>query len=188
VFVPAAAHPSAYAVPDGKYVGLNRRKTRAPDGRYGRVRRADYHGRIYGYDRWVMMVVGKEFLGRGWRFPVKPGTDGKLEFVEYEEDIAESIRILLDTSPGERVMRPDFGCGASGFVFEVMDTATITAIENSVRETLEIYEPRIIVNGVKTDVSRIDDGELLIEIAYTVRSTNARTNIVYPFYLTEGRL
>ena len=133
------------------------------------------------------MAEGKEFLGRGWKFPVKPGRDGKLGYVEYEPDIAEAIRIILDTSPGERVMRPDFGCGASEYVFEAMNTTTITALENSVRRALDIYEPRIIVDSVNADASRIDEGEILIYISYTVRSTNARANVVYPFYLTEGR-
>jgi phage baseplate assembly protein W len=133
------------------------------------------------------MAEGKEFLGRGWRFPVKPGVDGKLAYVMYEQDIAEAIRIILDTSPGERVMRPDFGCGASDYVFEAMNTATITALENSVRRALDIYEPRIVVDKVAADAGRIDEGEILINISYTVRATNARANLVYPFYLTEGR-
>jgi phage baseplate assembly protein W len=133
------------------------------------------------------MASGKDFLGRGWKFPVRPDETGTLRYVESDEDIREAIRIILDTPPGERVMRPDFGCGISKYVFASLDTTTVTSIESSVREALTHCEPRIEVQEVEADTSRIADGVLLINISYVVRSTNARENIVYPFYLTEGR-
>ena len=133
------------------------------------------------------MATAKDFLGRGWKFPVQPDGDGALRFVEFDDDIREAIRIILETSPGERVMRPDFGCGISGYVFASLDATTVTSIENAVREALTRWEPRIDVQDVKADRSRVADGVLLIEISYVVRSTNARENVVYPFYLTEGR-
>jgi phage baseplate assembly protein W len=132
------------------------------------------------------MTAAKDFLGRGWKFLVRPDERGALRYVEFDEDIREAIRIILGTSPGERVMRPDFGCGISRYVFASMDATTVTSIENAVREALTRFEPRIDVQDVKADQSRVADGVLSINIAYVVRSTNARENMVYPFYLTEG--
>ncbi len=132
-------------------------------------------------------MTAKDFLGRGWKFPVRPDERGTLRYVEHDEDIREAIRIILETSPGERVMRPDFGCGISRYVFASMDATTLTSIENTVREALTRFEPRVDVQDVQADQGRIADGVLLINIAYVVRSTNARENMVYPFYLTEGR-
>ncbi len=133
------------------------------------------------------MVTGKDFLGRGWKFPVKPNAESKLKYVEYETDISEAIMIILRTTPYERLMRPEFGCGISKYVFDVVNTSSIAMITSSIKSAITRYEPRVIVDVVKTDSSRIDEGLLQINISYTVSSTNARANMVYPFYLTEGR-
>jgi len=131
-------------------------------------------------------AMAKEFLGRGWKFPVNVGADGKIATSEYGEDIRESIWIILSTSKGERVMRPDFGCGIHDFVFASINSSILTLIESSVREALTLWEPRIELMNVNVSTEKINEGKLLITIDYKVRTTNNRFNLVYPFYLTEG--
>ena len=130
--------------------------------------------------------MAKEFLGRGWKFPVNVSTEGKIAVSEYGEDIREAIWIILSTSKGERIMRPDFGCGIHDFVFASINTSTMTLIESSVREALTLWEPRIELMNVKVSTEKIDEGKLLISIDYKVRTTNNQFNLVYPFYLKEG--
>ncbi len=133
------------------------------------------------------MSAEKGFLGRGWEFPVKPGPDGNLGYAEFDDDIRKAVRLILETAPGERVMRPRFGCVLPTFAFELLNTATLTSIESSIRDALTRFEPRIDVLEVEVDSSRAGEGVLLVSLSYAVRRTNARTNLVYPFYLTEGR-
>lgn len=131
--------------------------------------------------------MAKEFLGRGWKFPVvvDPGTK-KIAISEYEQDIKESIRIILSTSQGERVMRPDFGCGLHDLVFAPLNSGTITQVKNTVWEALTRWEPRIELINVEVFTEQSYEGKLLINIDYRVRLTNVQFNLVYPFYLTEG--
>jgi phage baseplate assembly protein W len=131
--------------------------------------------------------MAKEFLGVGWKFPVNVDAKGDIQMSEYEEDIKEAIWIILATSKGERVMRPDFGSGIYDFVFAPINTATIGLVEESVREALTTYEPRIELLSVEVSTEEADKGKLLIGINYRVRNTNNEFNMVYPFYLTEGR-
>ena len=129
----------------------------------------------------------KDWLGRGWAYPVQiDRSTGAVEISEYEEDIHEAMRIILGTARGERVMRPDFGCGIHDLVFEVIDTATLTRVETAVRESLTKYEARIEVLGVDVDPLEAADGKLLVEIDYRIRITNQIGNFVYPFYFREG--
>ncbi len=127
----------------------------------------------------------KKFLGKGWKFPVNVSQAGKIKMSEYEEDIKESIHIILGTSKGERVMRPDFGCGIHDFVFYPINTSTLTLIESSVREALIRWEPRIEVLKVVASSEMADVGRVNITIDYRVRTTNNEFNLVYPFYLEE---
>jgi uncharacterized protein len=130
--------------------------------------------------------MAKEFLGVGWKFPVRTDLQEKIAMSQFEVDISEAIRIILGTAKGERVMRPDFGCGIHDLVFAPINTATITLVENGVREALTIYEPRIELIRVEASTERADTGQLLVNIDYRVRATNNRFNLVYPFYLKEG--
>lgn len=130
--------------------------------------------------------MAKEFLGRGWKFPVNVGTEDKIAVSEYGEDVRQAIWIILSTSKGERIMRPDFGCGIHDFVFASINTSTMTLIESSVRDALTLWEPRIELMNVKVSTEKIDEGKLLINIDYKVRTTNNQFNLVYPFYLKEG--
>jgi uncharacterized protein len=130
--------------------------------------------------------LAKEFLGRGWKFPVQVDNRGRVAMSEFDDDIRESIRIILSTSKGERVMRPDFGCGIHDFVFASINTTTIGLIESSVREALTRWEPRIELLKVLVSTEEANVGKLLVSIDYRVRATNSEFNLVYPFYLTES--
>jgi uncharacterized protein len=126
-----------------------------------------------------------DFLGKGWGFPVCHDDQTGVAISYGEESIRESIWIILATAPGERVMRPDFGCGIHRWVFELNDAATLGQVAKDVREALTRWEPRIDVLDVDTEEK--GRGEvLLINIHYRVRSTNNFFNLVYPFYLTVG--
>ncbi len=128
----------------------------------------------------------RSFLGRGLAFPVKDNGQGSVARAEYEEDIRQAIRIILDTDPGERVMRPDFGAGLRALLFEPINTQTLALAKHRVEQALILWEPRIDNIGVKVDAQpRI--GVLNIDIRYRVRTTNTFYNLVYPFYLQEGR-
>lgn len=129
----------------------------------------------------------KEFLGQGWKFPVGVDSSGKIEMSQYETDIKEAIWIILSTSKGERIMRPDFGCGIHNFVFDPINTATAGMIETSIHEALTMWEPRVELTGLDVSTDEADEGKLLISIGYRVRSTNNEFNLVYPFYLREGK-
>lgn len=133
------------------------------------------------------MEKQKEWLGRGWsnRVQLDPRT-GAIVLVAYEDDIRQSIEIILSTARGERVMRPDFGCGIHELVYDVIDIAMITRVETEVRESLIKYEARVEVLRVAADPRQAAEGMLLVEIEYRVRQTNQTGNLVYPFYFREG--
>ncbi|SFR68969.1 hypothetical protein SAMN04487947_3534 [Halogeometricum rufum] len=129
--------------------------------------------------------MNREFLGTGWTFPVETTDAADVAVSTGETDIDEAIRIILGTAKGERVMRPDFGCGIHDFVFAAVNTATVTMIQTSVEEALRKWEPRIEVRDVSVDIDDIDRGRLLVSVEYRVRQTNATGNLVYPFYINE---
>ena len=134
-----------------------------------------------------MVLEPKSYLGRGWSFPVRVDEkEGTIKLSEFEQDVRESIWIILSTSKGERVMRPDFGCGIHDLVFEVINTTTLTEIETRVQEALALFEARIDVIQVKalTNGGGVD-GQLRISIDYQIRGTNNQLNLVYPFYIQE---
>jgi phage baseplate assembly protein W len=132
-------------------------------------------------------MVSHGFLGTGWAFPPAFHSRNKQAAVVSEhEDIVQSLHILLGTRPGERVMQPTFGCGLDRMVFERVDESTLTEIRDIVDKAVLFFEPRITLDAVEVDVSRIFEGVLMLNLAYTVRSTNTRSNLVYPLYLREG--
>lgn len=126
-----------------------------------------------------------DFLGTGWKYPVSI-KNGKIESSEGEDSIRESIMIILTTAKGERVMRPDFGCGINELVFGLNNTATATLIQFYVRESLQKWEPRIEVLEVSVTPDGDERNRLNINIEYMVKSSNTRNNLVYPFYLQRG--
>lgn len=132
--------------------------------------------------------LGKEYMGRGWAFPprVAPAT-GRIATVADEDDIKQSILIILKTAKGERVMRPDFGCGIHNLVFAAIDTATLAQVKRDIEDALRTYEARIEVTGVQARAGNLVNGQLIIEIDYRVRQTNQPGNLVFPFYFREGQ-
>jgi phage baseplate assembly protein W len=123
-----------------------------------------------------------DFLGRGWRFPVDLHGN-QIATASGEDTVRQSIWTILSTAPGERVMRPDFGCGIGDLVFGVNDARTAGAVADAVRSALALWEPRIDVLDVYAAPDASKPNLLLVEINYQVRSTNSRYNLVYPFYL-----
>ena len=130
----------------------------------------------------------RAFLGVGWSFPVELDAKGfDVAVAAYEEDIRQSIRIILETTPGERVMRPDFGSGLKAMVFEPANYTTLALVKQRVEQALVLWEPRIDVREVKVAINAAMRNRIDIDIGYEVRATNTFYNLVYPFYLQEGR-
>lgn len=131
--------------------------------------------------------MSKSFLGRGLSFPVSLNSNGDLQSADYEESVRESVLMILGTAKGERVMRPDFGCGIYDLVFEMKTAGTAGRISQEVQEALLRFEPRIDVINVQVSPQSDSDGEkLLIQVDYQVRATNNVFNLVYPFYLERS--
>lgn len=128
----------------------------------------------------------KAFLGSGFKFPVQVDKNtGRIRESSYEEDIQEAIRIILSTRKGERIRNPQFGCGIYDYAFETLDYTTISAIKHEVEMALVLWEPRIEDIEVVINENQ-EEGVLLIEIGYVVRSTNNPFNLVFPYYINEG--
>ncbi|MBC8461512.1 MAG: GPW/gp25 family protein [Deltaproteobacteria bacterium] len=125
----------------------------------------------------------REYLGRGLAFPLRVNARGEIALASGEHDIEQSIRIILGTSPGERVMRPEFGCRAHEMLFEPRNAATETRMQQDVMAALARWEPRIEVQAVNVLTSQDLDGALFVEIEYTIKATHDERSIVYPFFL-----
>ncbi len=123
-----------------------------------------------------------DFLGVGWRSPLSLN-NGSLETSRYETAVRQSVWMILSTAKGERVMRPDFGCGIHDRVFSPNSSGTIGEIVNDVRESLTEWEPRIDLLNIDTNPDEDNPNVLLIRVHYQVRTTNNIFNLVYPFYL-----
>lgn len=126
------------------------------------------------------------FLGTGWSFPPEFSLRAGVRMVSAEEDIRQSLHIVLATVPGERVMRPAFGAGIKQQVFENIDESTITIVKDAIGRAILFFEPRVKVEAIVADTAQAMDGRLNFSIDYTIISTNTRHNIVYPYYCLEG--
>jgi phage baseplate assembly protein W len=126
--------------------------------------------------------VGQEFVGAGWAFPVRTDATGRIALSREGHEIEESIRLILATSPGERPMRPEFGCAVHDYVFAPADASTAGSIAYAVRVALDRWEPRIDVRDVLVRYDESDRGLLYIDVQYSVRGTNDPRNLVFPFY------
>lgn len=129
----------------------------------------------------------REFLGVGWKFPLQVTATGAIAQAKYEQRIEESIYLILATARGERPMLPDFGCGIYELVFAENNSQTIALVVHLAREALTRYEPRIDVLDVNAESTAEQPNLLLVRINYRIRATNAIGNLVYPFYIGEGR-
>ena len=124
-----------------------------------------------------------ELLGSGLSFPLTVDRRGGIALASGEVDVDQAIEIILSTAPGERPMRPEFGCGVHDFVFDTIDAGTVARMETEIRAALDRWEPRIEVTDLSFDLDHTDRGELLILITYRLRATNHLRNLVYPFYV-----
>lgn len=133
------------------------------------------------------MGADQSFLGTGWGFPPEFNRDaGEVRMVRGAEDIDESLRILMATVPRERVMQPAYGCGLKQLVFESINESTLTLIRDAIQRAVLFFEPRIDLEDIEIDEGQAHEGVLLIKLNYIVRTTNSRTNLVYPFYFLQG--
>jgi hypothetical protein len=135
------------------------------------------------------------FLGRGWRFGTPPDQRrgvtldqrwGRVEMVKGETDVQQAIAIIVGTARGERVMRPEFGCGIHELTYETISSPLVAEVKRVVREALVRFEARIDVLRVDVDTTEARDGKLAIEVSYRMRTTNQVGNFVYPFYFQES--
>ncbi len=132
-------------------------------------------------------MASESFLGRGWGFPLEfDPVSKRVRMVSDEEDISESLRILLTTRPGERIMQPTYGCELHALVFETVNERTVSEIREVIERAIVFFEPRIRLDKVHVGTEDVFDGLLRIRIEYTIRSTNTRSNVVYPFYFRDG--
>lgn len=129
----------------------------------------------------------KSFLGTGWSFPPRfdEETSG-ITMVSEEEDIRESIFLLLSTTPGERITNPKYGCDLRQYVFKPIVAEIDFLMKETIKRAILFFEPRVIVDDIVIDTSNEIDGVVNINLYYTVVSINVRTNMVFPFYKVEG--
>ena len=130
--------------------------------------------------------MNEEFIGRGWAFPLRTDATGRVALVSREREIEEAIRLILGTAPGERPMRPEFGCRIHDFVFGTADGTTANDVGVEVRRSLSRWEPRIEVQDVVVSFDPLDQTVLYIDVRYSIRNTNDRRNLVFPFYVIPG--
>jgi phage baseplate assembly protein W len=127
--------------------------------------------------------MSEEFIGAGWSFPIRTDTTGSIALVTGDDELKEAIELVIGTSPGERPMRPEFGCAIQDFIFAPSDATTAGRIAYEVRASLDRWEPRIEVVDVEVSFDPEDASTLYIDICYTRRGTNDPRNLVFPFYL-----
>jgi uncharacterized protein len=131
------------------------------------------------------MSSDKSFLGSGWAFPPRFSESG-VAMVRAEQDIEESLFILLSTAPGERVMQPAYGCGLKLHVFDNLNESAIAIMKDVVSKAILFFEPRVVVENIAIQNLDVLEGKIAINIHYRVRATNNRYNLVYPFYFSEA--
>ncbi len=130
-------------------------------------------------------LKNREFLGQGWAYPLQFSPHGQIALAKGERDIEQSIRIILETLPGERVMRPEFGCKAKLLLFAAQNAATYSLLAQYVEQALVRWEPRIELQQVNIVPNRERDGVLLCEISYRIKATHDRRSIIYPFFILD---
>ncbi|HEX3826757.1 MAG TPA: GPW/gp25 family protein [Sporichthyaceae bacterium] len=128
-------------------------------------------------------VAEVDFVGAGWAFPVRADATGNIALVRGEREVEQAVRLILGTAPGERAMRPEFGCAIHNHVFGIANPATAGQIAADVRSALQRWEPRIRVEDVQVGFDAVDLGRVHVEVSYTVLGRNDRRNLVFPFYV-----
>ena len=127
--------------------------------------------------------MGMEFVGSGWAFPLRTDPTGRVALVSGTEEVEQSIRLILMTAPGERPMRPEFGCAVHDYVFAPADASTAGDVAYAVRVAINRWEPRVDLGDVTVRFDAVDRGVLYVDIQYSLRGTNSPRNLVFPFYV-----
>jgi uncharacterized protein len=127
--------------------------------------------------------MAREFVGAGWAFPLRTDATGGVALVRDDREVAESIRLILGTAPGERPMRPEFGCGVHDHVFDPADSTTAGWLAYEVRRALDRWEPRITVHDVDVVLDPADTSAMYITISYSISGTYDPRSLVFPFYV-----
>jgi uncharacterized protein len=128
------------------------------------------------------MTTPRDFVGRGWAYPLGTDPSGDIALVGQEREIEGSIRLILGTAYGERPMRPEFGCAIHDYVYAGADSSTAAQVAHEVRRSIRRWEPRIDLHDVRVSIDEHDRSLLYIDISYAIKSTNDRRNLVFPFY------
>lgn len=124
-----------------------------------------------------------DFIGKGWAFPPQFNRfDGNVEMVSDKTEIEQSLIILFSTKCKERLFHPDFGCDLREYQFAPVSSTTILQIQDMIKTSISQYESRITLNELIVNADNIMEGKLLIELTYTIKSTNSQYNMVYPYY------
>jgi uncharacterized protein len=131
--------------------------------------------------------MADDFVGSGWAFPLRANDKGGIALVSREREIEQAMHLILGTSFGERPMRPEFGCGIHDHVFDESNAVTAGVVAREVRASLDRWEPRADVADVVVTFDQSAQGLMYIDITYTIKGTNDRRNLVFPFYsIPEG--
>ncbi|MEM7365524.1 MAG: GPW/gp25 family protein [Pseudomonadota bacterium] len=134
-----------------------------------------------------MSEAGQSFLGRGWAFPPRfMGSNLRCQMVSREDDIVESLTILFSTALGERIMRPDYGCKLRDMVFDSITETNLARMRAEIERAVLFWEPRVDLHSVSIRADEALEGRLLLSLQYTIRTTNTRSNVVFPYYYKEG--
>jgi uncharacterized protein len=126
-----------------------------------------------------------DILGTGWQFPVRVNGRGAMALARHENDIEQSMQVILSTAKGERRMRPDFGCRIHELIFAPNNATSWGLVRQYVEEALGWWEPRIDVMEVKVGADAGDTSRLIINIKYRVKATSDERSLIYPFYLSR---
>jgi len=127
--------------------------------------------------------MAQQFVGSGWSFPLRTDTTGSIALSSGSREIVEAIRLIVGTSPGERPMRPEFGCTIHERVFDTADATTVGEIARDVKEALRRWEPRIEVQSVDVTIDDMEHEKLYVDVGYSIRGSNDKRNLVFPFYV-----
>jgi phage baseplate assembly protein W len=127
--------------------------------------------------------MSEKFIGRGWNFPLGTDATGSIALAGDDRDLQQAVRLILATAPGERPMRPEFGCGIHNFVFAPADGTTAGRLSAEVKRSLARWEPRIDVNSVDVSVDQVARNTLYIKVQYTKKGSYDPRNLVFPFYV-----
>jgi phage baseplate assembly protein W len=127
-----------------------------------------------------------DFRGSGWRFPIQPGADGSLGYISLDDNVAQSVELLLRTRAGERLMRPEFGTTAPSMVFDADSEQNLFRLERALSDAVRRWEPRVEVDQVHAERDPAGEGRVTVTVTYRILRTNTVRNLVFPYYLQSG--